>query len=168
MPHGGTDTEIRDAAENDLPALLGIYNRVVKTSHATFDLAPRTMVQGKKWMAEHRGKYPVIVAEAEGRVIGYASISKFRDRPAYSKTAESSVYVCREFRGRGTGFLLMEEIVERAKKLGYHSVVAGIALPNEVSVMLHEGLGFELVGIFREVGLKFGHWRDVAFYQLLL
>lgn len=167
MP-AAVEMEVRDSRKSDLPALLEIYNEVVKNSHSTFDLNPQTMVQRRRWFSEHGGRYPLVVAETRGQVIGYASLSKFRDKPAYSKTGESSVYVHRSFQGKGVGTLLMKEIVVRAKRFGYHTVIAGIALPNEASLRLHERMGFAYVGSFKEVGFKFGRWRDVTFYQLLL
>ena len=95
-------------------------------------------------------------------------MSEFRDKPGYSKSAEDSVYVHRDFQGKGMGTLLIKEILARAVKLGYHTIVAGIVPPNEASVRLHQGLGFTYVGNFKEVGFKFLRWQDVAFYQLFL
>jgi L-amino acid N-acyltransferase len=159
---------VRDARTGDLPTLLEIYNDVVLTSPATFDLEPQTLRQRKKWFSEHGPRHPVVVAESQGRVIGYASLSQFRDKPGYSRSVEDSVYVGRGHRGRGVGKLLMKEIIARAVKLGYHTMVAGVVPPNHASVRLHEGLGFTLVGNFKEVGFKFSRWQDVNFYQLVL
>jgi L-amino acid N-acyltransferase YncA len=159
---------VRDARKNDLPALLKIYNDAVLASPATFDLEPQTLNQRRKWLSEHGGSHPLVVAEKGGRVIGYASLSKFRSKPGYSKSVEDSVYVHKEFQGMGVGTTLLKEVVARATKLGYHTVVAGVVPPNEASVRLHEGLGFVHVGIFREVGFKFSRWQDVSFYQLFL
>jgi len=159
---------VRDARQSDLPALLEIYNDAVLTSPATFDLEPQTLAQRKKWFLEHGRSFPLVVAEAHGRVIGYASLSRFRDKPGYSKSAEDSVYVHKDFQGGGVGKALMSVILERAVALGYHTVVAGIVPPNEASVRLHEGFGFVYVGNFKEVGFKFSRWQDVAFYQLFL
>ena len=148
--------------------MLEIYNHAVKTSHATFDLVPQTLAQREKWFLEHRGRHPLVVAERQGRVVGYASLSEFRDKPGYSMSGESSVYVHPEFHGQGVGTLLVKEILARARTLGYHTVVAAIAPPNEASVRLHERLGFELAGSLKEVGFKFERWQDVDFYQLFL
>ena len=101
-------------------------------------------------------------------MIGYASLSQFRDKPGYSKSAEDSVYVRRGFQGKGVGTLLVRELLERAARLGYHTIIAGIAPPNEASVRLHKGFGFAYVGNFSEVGYKFSQWQDVTFYQLFL
>ena len=159
---------VRDARTADLSALLEIYNDVVLKSSATFDLAPLTLVQRKKWFEEHSGRYPLVVAENKGRVVGYASLSEFRDKPGYSKSAEDSVYVHNGFQGKGVGTLLMKEILSRAAGLGYHTIIAAIVPPNEASVRLHEGFGFTYVGNFREVGFKFSRWQDVSFYQLFI
>jgi L-amino acid N-acyltransferase len=159
---------IRDARKGDLPALLEIYNDVVRKSPATFDLDPQSLGHRKKWFSEHGHRHPIIVAEGKGRIVGYASLSRFRDKPAYSMSVEDSVYVRRGFQGKGVGKLLMKGIIDRAIKLGYHTVIAGVVPPNDASVKLHEGLGFVRVGNFKEVGFKFSRWQDVTFYQLML
>jgi phosphinothricin acetyltransferase len=159
---------VRTAKKADLPAILEIYNHQIKTSAATFDLEPMTLSQRKGWFLKHVRRHPLIVAELGGRVVGYASLSGFRDKPGYFNSAENSVYVDREYQGRGIGKLLMKEILSRATKIGYHTIVAGIAPPNEPSVRLHKSLGFKFVGSFREVGYKFSAWQDVDFYQLML
>jgi len=165
---GSLKIRIREATRGDLPALLEIYNDAVLRSPATFDLEPQSFAQRESWFSEHGPLYPLVVAESEGRVLGYASLSGFRDKPGYSKSVEDSVYVSRDFQGKGVGKALMKELLARAVKLGYHTVVAGIVPPNEASVRLHEGFGFLYVGNFREVGFKFSRWQDVAFYQLFL
>jgi L-amino acid N-acyltransferase YncA len=167
-PRAGRGIAVRDARRTDLPALLEIYNHAVLTSPATFDLEPLTLVQRRRWFSDHGRLHPLVVAERDERVVGYAGLSPFRDKPGYSRSAEDSVYVHRDFQGKGVGALLMKEILARASRLGYHTIVAGIVPPNEASVRLHEGLGFAYVGNFREVGFKFSRWQDVAFYQLFL
>lgn len=164
----GLEILTRDARKSDLPTILDIYNDAVLASPATFDLKPQSLGQRRKWFVQHGRLHPLIVAESKGRVIGYASLSKFRDKPGYSKSAEDSVYVHKDFQGMGVGTLLIREILARAVDLGYHTIIAGIVPPNEASVKLHEGLGFSYVGNFREVGFKFSRWQDVAFYQLFL
>jgi len=162
------DIVVRDARKSDLSALLEIYNDAVLTSPATFDLEPHTLAQRRRWFAEHGRLFPLVVAEGHGRVLGYASLSEFRDKPGYSKSAEDSVYVHKDFQGKGVGKALLKEILARADNLGYHTVIAAIVPPNEASVRLHEGCGFVYVGNFKEVGFKFSRWQDVAFYQLFL
>ena len=159
---------IRTAKSEDLPRLLEIYNDAVRTSPATFDLEPLTLAQRRKWFSEHGRSHPLVVAELRGRVAGYASLSEFRDKPGYSRSAEDSIYVHKDFQGEGVGTRLMQEILRRAVKIGYHTIVAGIVPPNEASVRLHEKFGFAYAGNFREVGFKFSRWQDVSFYQLFL
>lgn len=159
---------IRDGKISDLKALLDIYNDAVRTSPATFDLEPLTLSQRRKWFEEHGPRLPLIVAESQGQVIGYATLSEFRDKPGYSLTVEDSVYVRRDFQGKGVGSKLLKEISSRAKKLGYHTIIAAIVPPNEASVRIHERLGFAYVGNFKEVGYKFASWQDVCFYQLFI
>nr|WP_206529645.1 GNAT family N-acetyltransferase [Brevibacillus sp. SYP-B805] len=156
---------IRDAEESDLPKLLEIYNHVVRTSPATFDLEEQTLEQRKRWFQKFDKTHPLIVAVENDAVIGYASLSRFREKSAYNQTGESSVYIHHAHQGKGVGRLLMEALLHRAKELGYHVIVAGITGGNEASVRLHERLGFTFVGVFREVGYKFGQYQDVSFYQ---
>jgi L-amino acid N-acyltransferase YncA len=158
---------IRDAVLNDLPAMLEIYNDAIRNLTATFDLEEQNLAERKNWFEKFGGKYPLIVAEMNGEVVGYSSLSKFREKPAYSHSTELSVYISSIHRGRGVGSALMKEILHRAAKLSYHTVIGGIVGGNEVSVKLHEKFGFEYVGCFKEVGFKFGEWQDVHFYQLI-
>jgi L-amino acid N-acyltransferase len=160
--------QIRDAELDDLPKLLEIYNFSVRTSAATFDLEEQTLEQRTEWFSHYGGKYPLIVAIIDDVVVGYSSLSRFRSKPAYEKSVESSVYVDESFYGQGIGKRLMHEILHRARQIGYHTVIAGITGGNEASVRLHMGLGFQFVGCFKEVGYKFGQWQEVHFYQLLI
>lgn len=162
------DLCIRDALISDLQRMLEIYNYVVRTSAATFDLIEQTMEQRSVWFLEHNKNYPLLVGEVGGEVVAYCSLSQFRDKPAYANTVESSIYVDKRFQGLGIGKKLMTEVLRSASKLGYHVVVAGIAGGNNASVRLHESLGFEYVGCFNQVGYKFGKWQNVLFYQLQL
>ncbi|MGC5328763.1 GNAT family N-acetyltransferase [Brevibacillus sp. SYSU BS000544] len=163
-----TTIQIREAVESDLPSLLDIYNAVVRTSPATFDLVEQSLEQRKKWFAKFNDQHPLIVADENGTVVGYASLSTFREKEAYRQTAESSVYIHEEHHGKGVGRLLMTNLLQRAKDLKFHTIVAGITGGNDASVQLHKKLGFQQVGVFREVGFKFGEYHDVAFYQLWL
>jgi L-amino acid N-acyltransferase len=159
---------IREGREDDLEALLEIYNDAVVSSPATFDLEPKTLEQRRKWFEEHKREHPLIVVEAEGQVVGYATLSPFRDKPGYSRSVESSVYIHRDYRGRGVGTAAVRATIERAVELNYHTIIAGIVPPNEASFRLFRRLGFRHVGLFREVGFKFGRWQDVDFFQLHL
>jgi L-amino acid N-acyltransferase YncA len=159
---------IRDASDEDLPAIVKIYNHYVETSTATFDEEPQSLDQRREWFRRHGCSYPVLVAELNGVVVGWAAISPFSDRPAYRLTVEDSVYVHSEFTGRGVGSQLMQALISRAQALNYHCIVARIAEENEGSVRLHERFGFRKVGTMEEVGYKFGHWLNVTIMMLSL
>jgi len=161
---------VRLACPEDSEAIRRIYNREVTESTATFDLVPRSPEAQDRWMQEHAGAYAAVVAvdAATGGVAGFASLSAYRSRPGYSTTVEDSVYVDDEHRGRGVGRLLLAEIVRLAEASGFHAVMARISGPSEASLALHRACGFELVGVEREVGRKFGRWLDVSLMQRLL
>lgn len=160
--------EIRKARWEDLPSILAIYNEAVLTSAATFDLEPQTLEQRSAWFAHYDDKHPVTVAEEDGQVIGYCSLSVFRPKPAYRNTVESSIYIDANCRGRGVGEALMRDMLARAERFGYHAVIAGITAGNKASIKLHERLGFQQAGYLKEVGFKFGMWHDICYYHLLL
>ncbi len=159
---------IRAAEIDDAEQIAAIYNAEVLGSTATFDLTPRTIDEQRTWLLERSGAHAVIVATQDSVVVGYASLSKFRDRPAYSTTVESSVYVDTAHRGQGIANDLMTELLSTAKAHGFHAVVARIADSQEASLGLHEKLGFTLVGVEREIGRKFGRWLDVSVMQIVL
>ena len=156
---------IRKAAMEDLAAITEIYNEAILKTVATFDTEPKTVEEQKPWFESHDSRHPILVAEQDGTIVGWASLSKWSDRCAYSDTAELSVYVKEELRGRGIGKKLMREILDQGQKVGLHTVVARIAESNEVSVRLHEAFGFEHVGTMKEVGRKFGKLLDVHMMQ---
>ena len=159
---------IRDASEEDLPVIVKIYNHYVETSTATFDEEPQSLEQRREWFRRHGDRYPVLAAELNGVVVGWAAISPFSDRPAYRLTVEDSVYVHSELTGRGVGSQLLQELIARARRLDYHRIVARIAEENEGSVRLHRRFGFKEVGTMEEVGYKFGHWLNVTIMMLPL
>ena len=156
---------IRLAKLEDLDSITQIYNEAVQKTVATFDTEPKTFQEQISWFENHGPKYPIFVAELDGVVTGWASLSKWSDRCAYSDTAEISLYVKEEFRGRGMGRKLLEAIVPQGEKLGLHTVIARIAEGNRISIHLHELLGFEHIGMMREVGRKFGRLLDVYLMQ---
>ena len=159
----------RLATSEDAEALRTIYNREVVGTTVTFDMVPRTLDDQLRWLVEHSGAHPALVAlDDDNRVAGFGSLSPYRSRPAYATTVEDSVYVDETFRGQGVGHLLLAELVELAGKHGFHAVMARIVGSHDVSIGLHRACGFDLVGIEREVGRKFGRWLDVAVMQRLL
>jgi L-amino acid N-acyltransferase len=159
---------IRLAADSDADAIRTIYNRQVLESTVTTDIAPRTPKQQREWLNERSGAHAVLVAEIDDEIVGFASLSPYRSRPAYSTTVEDSVYIAAEWQGRGVGRELLVELLELAQRHGFHSVMARVVGDHASSIRLHTSLGFELVGIEREVGRKFGRWLDVAVLQKLL
>ena len=160
--------EIRSATLSDAESIREIYNIEVLSTTVTFDLVERTKAEQHEWILEHQGAYPAVVAVEEQQVIGFASLSPYRPRPAYSTSAEDSIYVAKTARGRGVGSALLGEIVERAGSHGFHAIIARIVGDHEASIGLHRHHGFELVGIEREIGRKFGRWLDVALMQRMI
>jgi len=161
--------DIRDAAAGDLGAILAIYNDAVINTTAVYDYEPRTMEAQRKWLAaKYEQKLPVLVAEQDGAVVGFASYGPFRPWPAYLHTIENSVYVAPDRRGAGIGAALLGPLVVRARGGGYRTMVAGIDASNAASLRLHAKFGFVQVGHFREVGWKFDRWLDLVFMQKML
>ena len=159
---------LRPATVDDAEATRAIYNPEVLESTVTFDLVPRTLEQQQQWLQARSGAHVVLVAENDAEVVGFASLSAYKDRPAYSTTVEDSVYVRRDQRGNGVGRMLLAELVSVATAHGFHAMMARIVGDHEASIALHRGHGFELVGTEREVGRKFGRWLDVVEMQRLL
>lgn len=160
--------KLRLGTQTDAEALRTIYNREVSESTSTFDIEPRTLAEQRDWIAEREGALGVVVAEIEGRVGGFASLSPYRTRAAYRTSVENSVYVAEWARGSGVGRALMDELISVATTRGFHTILAHIASGQEASVALHYACGFEVVGTQREVGRKFGKWLDVIVMQRML
>lgn len=161
---------IRDAQPGDIPGITTIYNDAVAHSTAIWNETLVDTDNRLAWLAERqRAGYPVLVAVDEhDQVLGYASFGDWRAWDGYRHTVEHSVYVRADQRGKGTGERLMRALIERARGIGKHVMVAGIEAGNMGSIRLHEKLGFEQVGHLREVGAKFGAWLDLVFLQLHL
>ncbi len=161
---------IRDAHLDDLPAITDIYNDAVLNTTAIWNDTQVDLANRQQWFAARRDAgYPVLVAvDDDEQVLGYATFGDWRAFDGYRHTVEHSVYVANAGRRRGTGRALMVELIERARTLNKHVLVAGIEAGNAASIALHESLGFEQVGHLKEVGTKFGRWLDLAFLQLTL
>ncbi len=159
----------RDATAADLPEILAIYNDVIHTSTAVFSETPVTLEDREGWWQSRvRAGYPVLVADEAGEVKGFASFGDFRSWPGYRHTVEHSVHVRADSRERGIGTALIQALFPRAIAARKHVMVAGIDRANTGSIRLHERLGFERVGVLREVGCKFGRWLDLEFLQRTL
>jgi phosphinothricin acetyltransferase len=160
---------VRLAGLADADAIRTIYNAEVTGSTSTFDLVPRTQADQAAWLRRHGGAHPAVVAvDTDGTVVGFGSLSAFRDRPAYSTTVENSIYVGTAKRSSGVGRALLDELVAQATQLGFHTMIARVVGGNEASLRLHKACGFELVGVEREIGRKFGRWLDVWVLQRML
>jgi L-amino acid N-acyltransferase len=166
--------QIRPAVPDDARALMEIYNPVVLTSTATFDLIPRTLEEQRAWISDRSGARVVLVAVDEDHdgttdhVAGSAALSPYRDRAAYATTVENSVYVHEDHQGQGVGRILLEALVETARAHGFHAMIARIVSDHEASIGLHRACGFEVIGHEREVGRKFARWLDVTLMERLL
>lgn len=162
-----TDLIIRDATEADLPAIRDIYNHAVEHTTAIWNEVLIDIDNRRAWLELRRAKgFPVLVAERDGKVAGYASYGDWRAFDGYRHTVEHSVYVDKDCRGGGIGRQLMAALVDRAKTGNVHVMIAAIEAENQASIALHERMGFILVGIHREVGTKFGRWLDLAMMEL--
>jgi phosphinothricin acetyltransferase len=156
---------IREARIEDVDAVTQIYNDAVLNTVATFDTHPKTISEQERWFAEHDSKNPILVAEEDGLVLGWASLSRWSDRCGYCDTSEISVYVRTGYRGKGIGRSLVERVLEAAEEAGLHTVIARITASRESSIRLFESLGFIHVGTLREVGRKFDMLLDVHLMQ---
>lgn len=159
---------IRPVHISDSQALLDIYNYYVLNTVVTFDIEPLTLVMFQEKLSKIDAEYPFIVFEKNNEILGYAYGSKWRPKPAYQHTVESTVYLKHTSLGKQIGTKLYTELLKLLNQQGYHVVLGGLTLPNDASVKLHEKFGFEQVAHFKEVGLKFDAWLDVGFWQLKL
>lgn len=166
MP-GPDGVVLRTATTADLPSMAEIYNDAVLHSLATFDLEPQPPELFAARVASTRAGDHVVVAEAQGRLVGMAYAVTYRARPAYDGTRETSVYLAADARGRGLGRALYDELLRRVDADGIHTCLAVIAQPNPASEALHTAVGFRHVGTLRDVGRKFDRWVDTALWQRL-
>lgn len=163
------DVSIRPAIAQDLPAILDIYNEAILNTTAVYDYEPHTLAARQAWFAAKQAdQLPVLVAEADGVVIGFGALGWFRAWAAYQYTVENSVYVTPQRRGQGIGKLLLKALITAAQQRQFHAIVAGIDADNEASCRLHKQQGFQEVAHFHQVGYKFDRWLDLKFFELLL
>ncbi|MFD3379032.1 MULTISPECIES: GNAT family N-acetyltransferase [unclassified Streptomyces] len=169
MPSERTEVQVRPGVETDLDALTDIYNHYVRETPITFDTATFTPVERRPWLLSHPedGPHRLMVATAgdSQQILGYATSSAFRPKPAYETSVEVTIYLAPDTGGRGVGTLLYKALFAALANEDLHRAYAGIAQPNEASVRLHERFGFRHIGTYREVGRKFGRYWDVAWYE---
>jgi phosphinothricin acetyltransferase len=157
----------RPARRDDVPRLTEIYNHYVIHTPVTFDLEPYTVEKRMSWFEqfETTGRYRLIVAEQDGVVVGYAGTTRWRPKDAYDTTVETTIYTNVETVGKGVGRVLYAALFEALRDESIHRIVGGFTLPNDGSARLHEHFGFRTVGVFSEVGFKFGKYWDVAWTE---
>jgi phosphinothricin acetyltransferase len=162
-----TRAEVRPAAESDLSAINDIYNQYIAEAHYTFDVEPWTMDARREWFTHYgtTGRHRLLVAVADGRVVGYTCSSRYRPKAAYDVTVETSIYLDPESVGRGAGSRLYQELFKILEGEDVHRANAGITMPNPASVALHERFGFKRIALFTEQGRKFGRYWDVAWFE---
>ncbi|MBJ7554989.1 Phosphinothricin N-acetyltransferase [Marinomonas spartinae] len=159
--------QIRPAVIEDLAALTDLYNHYIVNTPTTFDIEPYTLESRAVWFSQFdtTGRYRLLVVEQDDEVIGYACSSRFKPKRAYETSVEVSIYLDPNTKGRGLGTALYLELFELLEAEDVHRAYAGITLPNEASQIIHEKFGFESVGVYREVGRKFGQYWDVEWFE---
>ena len=161
-------TSIRNFRPEDIEALVPLYNRYIEETTITFDIAPHTVeYRQEHWLSHYHasGRHRLLVAECDDKVVGYASSSQFRTKAAYDTSVETSIYMDMSFRARGIGTQLYTSLFDALSAEDVHRAYAGITLPNDISIAIHQKFGFKQVGLFKEVGRKFGEYWDVAWFE---
>ena len=149
--------------------MLDIYNEVIIHTTAVYQYQPHTLEMRQAWFNTKKQEgFPVFVAEEGNTILGLSTIGTFRAWQAYKYSVENSIYVAAAARGKGIGRLLMQPIIEAARQMDMHTIIAGIDATNDISLRLHKSFGFEEVAHFKQVGYKFGRWLDLKFLQLIL
>lgn len=159
---------MRDATVADAARIARIYNRYVAGSIATFETEPLSAAGMAERIDEAHPRFPWRAFDVDGQLVGYAYAAPWKSRAAYAQTVETSVYVAHDQHGRGVGEALMRDVLDQLRAQPVHTALAGIALPNDPCVRLHEKLGFSQVAQFKETGYKFGRWIDVGYWQLII
>jgi L-amino acid N-acyltransferase YncA len=160
--------DIRDAVADDAAVLAVIYNQGIVDRIATLETEERTPEERRAWLDARDPRHPVIVAVADGQVVGFGSLNVFNPRKAYDHVADFSIYIERSWRGKGVGSRLLQALIERARQIGYHKLVLSAFPFNEGGVALYKKFGFRTVGIYKEQGLLDGRWVDTIIMEKLL
>jgi L-amino acid N-acyltransferase YncA len=163
-----SEITVRAATPSDAEPIATIYNQGIEDRIATLETELRTPGERREWMAARGRRHPVIVAEADGRVVGWGSLNSYNPRAAYQYVADFSVYVERKWRGQGVGRRLLQRLIELARDLGYHKMMLSAFPLNETGMALYERMGFTTVGICHEMGLLDGNWVDTIIMEKLL
>jgi L-amino acid N-acyltransferase YncA len=163
-----SEVSIRRAVPSDAARIAEIYNHYVLNTTVTFDAEPKTVEERLRWLHAHDDSHPVLIGEHDGETIAWGSLTKWGTRAAYQHSVEVSVYVDKTARGRGIGKAMTSALIDEAVRVGHHALITQIVSENAPSLHLSEDLGFERIGVLREVGWKFGAWLDVVITELLL
>ena len=159
---------IREVRPDDAAQIAGIYNHYILETTISFETQPLSAEDMRKRIEEISSYFPYLVAENNGKLIGYCYAHPWKERAAYCKTLETTIYLASEAKGKGLGTRLMDRLIDECRNRGYHVLIACITAENEESCRFHERLGFKKVSHFEQVGQKFGRWLDVADYELML
>ena len=158
---------LRKVKLEDAAQIAEIYNYYIKNTHHTFETESLSAEEMEKRIAAISGNYPYLVFEEDGEVLGYAYAAPFKLRQAYAYSAEASIYVKNDAKQRKIGTQLYVRLFDELAETDVHAIFAGIALPNDASIVFHERFGFEKVAHFKEVGYKLGRWIDVGYWELI-
>jgi len=158
---------IRPVNLDDAAQVAEIYNYYILNTHHTFETEPLGIEETKERIAKIVDKFPYLVAEEDGKILGYAHAGRFKLRQAYEHTCEVMIYIRNEAKKRGVGTNLYMDLFDVLEETNIHVMIAGIALPNDSSVKFHERLGFTKAAHFKEIGYKLGRWFDVGYWQLI-
>src|SRR5262247_2112822 len=167
-PTPGAELQVRAARFGDLPLIQDIHNQGIIDRVATLDTELRTMADTQLWFKRHGPRHPVLVAEADGSIAGWAALNTFNVRPAYQYVADLSIYLARLWRGQGLGTRLLAPLIPLARELGYHKIVLSAFPTNTAGMRLYTRQRFISVGIYKEMGLLDGHWMDTVIMEKLL
>ncbi len=159
---------IRLATNEDAPQILAIYRPIVEQTIISFELEPPTIEEMQRRIVQLEARFPWLICERQGEILGYAYATSHRVRAAYQWSVDVSVYVHPQARRRGVGQALYTSLFKALVLQGFYNAYAGIALPNPASVGLHESLGFSLIGVFSKAGYKLGAWHDIGWWHLAL
>ncbi len=162
------EASIRRAVPGDAEPIAHIYNHYIRTSCATFDTEAKSAEDRAEWIAERSGEYPVLVAECEDAIVGWGALSKYAPRPAWKNTVEVGLYVHPDHQAKGFGTKLLQVLVETAREIGHHALIAQVVSSNSASILLMKRAEFEQVGYLREVGFKFEKLHDVVLLERII
>ena len=161
--------ELRNALISDVPAILEIVNYSIVHTTANYNYEPQTLEAQQQWFLQKQASnFPVFVAEADGKVVGFGSYGTFREKIGYQYTVEHSVYVAEEYIGKGIGKKLLTELISTARSSGLRTMIGAIDASNQSSIDFHKKFGFTECGIIKEAAYKFDRWLDLLFMQLIL